>query len=116
MLQIVGGVQQRKSLTEKLDELTMLADVYEQELQTAQSQLRPVADELDENNRNLCQLRAKHEMLLEEKRKTVSVSYARCVRVGRLITGLTYFCTVGERIREKGGRDQNTAVSHKRIR
>lgn len=69
---MIGSVQQRKTLTEKLDELIKLADVYEEELQATKMQVQPASEELDENNRKLCQFRAKHEMLLDEKRKTVN--------------------------------------------
>lgn len=68
---MIGSVQQRKALTEKLDELMKLADVYKEELQATKMQVQPTSEELDENNRKLCQFRAKHEMLLDEKRKTV---------------------------------------------
>lgn len=72
ILQIVGGVQKRKTLTERLEELNLLLTSLQREVEQARAQSQPISEELEQEQKTLLTMRAKHRLMLEDKRKQVN--------------------------------------------
>ncbi|XKL64892.1 hypothetical protein PGB90_004978 [Kerria lacca] len=71
-LKIAGGVQQRKSLIEKLSELQKLETVLTSELRTAENRLNPVSEELENFIKELHQAKISHKKLLQARKDTIN--------------------------------------------